>query len=275
MSRKRLKITTELENNTIEGVTLNNMTEQNRNNTQSKNFTHVGAYSSLYTICQIVGLLLIFSVFYWILNFRGGFGFTEAKIIFNWHPLLMTIGFIYLFANSILHYRTFRNYNKRDLKNQHAIIHGCVIVLVLLAGWASYASHIYSNPPIPNFYSLHSWLGIVTILMFLSQFISGFVSFMYPGIAAQYKEAVMPYHIFFGIFNFILAVATSVLGFSEKLIFALDKEYKNYPKEGMFGNFLGLLSVLYCGLVVYLVTKPEYKREPKPEDGVLLTGALE
>jgi len=44
---------------------------------------------------------------------------------------------------------------------------------------------------------------------------------MYPGIAAQYKEAVMPYHIFFGIFNFILAVATSVLGFGEKLIFTL------------------------------------------------------
>ncbi|XP_025204829.1 cytochrome b561-like isoform X2 [Melanaphis sacchari] len=273
MTRKRLKITPELENNRIEeAVTLNNMTEPNHN-TQPKDISH--AYSSLYTICQIVGLLLVFSVFYWILNFRGGFGFSDAKIIFNWHPLLMTIGFIYLFANSILHYRTFRNYNKRDLKNHHAIIHGCVIVFVLLAGWASYASHIYSNPPIPNFYSLHSWLGIVTILMFLSQFVSGFVSFMYPGIAAQYREAVMPYHIFFGVFNFILAVVTSILGFGEKLIFTLDKEYKHFPKEGMFGNFLGLLCVFYCALVVYLVTKPEYKRKPKPEDGVLLTGALE
>jgi hypothetical protein len=33
------------------------MTEQNRNKTQSKNFNHVGAYSSLYTICQ-VGIFL-------------------------------------------------------------------------------------------------------------------------------------------------------------------------------------------------------------------------
>lgn len=54
-----------------------------------------------------------------------------------------------------------------------------------------------------------------------------------------------------------------------------DKEYKHFPKEGMFGNFLGLLFILYGGLVVYMVTKPEYKRAPKPEDGVLLTGALE
>lgn len=123
------------------------------------------------------------------------------------------------------------------------------------------------------------------------------MSFLYPGIAAQYREAVMPYHIFFGIFNFILAIATSVLGLCEKLIFALyvftndkyindillitnvllnrDKEYKNFPKEGMFGNFLSLLFILYGGLAVYLVTKPEFKRAPKPEDGVLLTGALE
>jgi cytochrome b-561 len=214
-------------------------------------------------------------VFSWILSFRGGFGFSEAKIIFNWHPLLMTIGFIYLFANSILHYRTFRNNNKRDLKNQHAIIHGVIIILISLAGTASYASHIYNDPPIPNFYSLHSWLGIVTTLMFFSQFISGFVSFMYPGISVQYKTVVMPYHFFFGVFNFILAVATSVLGFAEKLIFTLGKDYSKFPKEGLFVNFLSILCIVFAGLVVYMVTKPEYKRHPKPEDGVLLTGALE
>lgn len=70
---------------------------------------------------------------------------------------------------AILHYRSFRNRNKRDLKNQHAIIHGIIIVLISIAGWASFASHLYSDPPIPNLYSLHSWLGVVTILMFLSQ----------------------------------------------------------------------------------------------------------
>lgn len=122
------------------------------------------------------------------------------------------------------------------------------------------------------------------------------MSFLFPGIAVQYKEAIMPYHIFFGVFNFILAIATSVLGFGEKLIFVLyvfkwnyvndilltinlllnrEQEYKNYPKEGMFVNFLGLLFIFYGGLVVFMVTKPEFKREPKPEDGVLLTGALE
>jgi len=59
------------------------------------------------------------------------------------------------------------------------------------------------------------------------------------------------------------------------LLLNREQEYKNYPKEGMFVNFLGLLFIFYGGLVVFMVTKPEFKREPKPEDGVLLTGALE
>lgn len=37
----------------------------------------------------------------------------------------------------------------------------------------------------------------------------------------KYKEAVMPYHIIFGILTFALSIVTSVLGFSEKIIFAV------------------------------------------------------
>jgi len=59
------------------------------------------------------------------------------------------------------------------------------------------------------------------------------------------------------------------------LLLNREDKYKTYPKEGLFGNFLGLLFVFYGGLVVFMVTKPEFKRQPKPEDGVLLTGALE
>jgi len=111
---------------------------------------------------------------------------------------------------------------------------------------------MFNNPPIPHLYSLHSWLGVLTITLFLSevsaililsykrvfnghylmiihdfyiciifQFAVGFVSFLYPGVAVQYKKVIMPYHIYFGVFTFVLAIATSVLGFGEKLIFSL------------------------------------------------------
>lgn len=56
-------------------------------------------------------------------------------------------------------------------------------------------------------------------------------------------------------------------------VFYREKDYKQFPKEGLFGNFIGVLCCVYCGLIVYLVTKPEYKRLPKPEDSVLLTAS--
>lgn len=53
-------------------------------------------------------------------------------------------------------------------------------------------------------------------------------------------------------------------------IFNRDKEYQTYPAEGLFINCLGLLCMFYVGLVVYMVTKPEFKRSPKPEYDPLL-----
>lgn len=53
-------------------------------------------------------------------------------------------------------------------------------------------------------------------------------------------------------------------------LFRRDKEYQNYAAEGLFGNCLCVLCVFYGGLVVYMVTKPEFRRCPTPEYEPLL-----
>jgi len=45
-------------------------------------------------------------------------------------------------------------------------------------------------------------------------------------------------------------------------LFYRDREYEKFPAEGIVGNFLGLLCIFYGGLVVYMLTKPEFKRRP-------------
>lgn len=72
-------------------------------------------------------------------------------------------------VSAILHYRSFQNNLKQKLKNQHAFIHCIVLILILVAGYAAFVSHVYARPQIPNFYSLHSWLGAFTVVMFLIQ----------------------------------------------------------------------------------------------------------
>lgn len=42
--------------------------------------------------------------------------------------------------------------------------------------------------------------------------------------------------------------------------------YSHLSPEGILINCLGVILVVFTGLVVYLVTKPEYKRQPAPEE---------
>lgn len=86
----------------------------------------------------------------------------------------------------------------------------------------------------------------------------------------------MPIHIFFGLFGFVLAIASSLMGLSEKAFFAMpDNKYSEFPNQALLVNCIGLLITLYGTLVVYMVTEPNYKREQLPEDTMLLTGNSE
>lgn len=196
----------------------------------------------LYLILQMIGITIIVLMASWVFVFLGGVSWTSTPSIqFNWHPLLMTIGMIYLYGNSnyqiinavfliayecfpfqfsaILIYRGLRYTRKRSLKLTHATLFGIIFVLILIAGTAVYQSHVLAKPPIPNFYSLHSWVGITAMLLFVCQWIGGFVSFLYPQVRTPLKETIMPFHIYFGLTGYVLAVAAALLGISEKVFF--------------------------------------------------------
>jgi len=206
----------------------------------------------------------------------GGLGGTSnPQIEFNWHPLLMTIGLIYLYGNSILVYRGFRNTRKKTLKLAHASIHMGAFILTVIALKTVFDSHNLAQPsPIPNMYSLHSWLGLSAVLIFCLQYVAGFTAYLVPGVKEVYKIALMPLHIYFGLFGFVLAIASALMGLTEKAIFSI-KGYSDLPTSGVMANMCGVLYVIFGGLVVYLVTEPSYKRQPIPEDVVLLTGVNE
>ena len=122
---------------------------------------------------------------------------------------------------AILIYRGLRYSRKRNLKYAHAGIFVTILIMVLIASAAVFNFHNSSNPPIPNLYSLHSWVGLVAVLLFICQWIGGFASFLYPQIRAPLREAIMPYHIFFGLTGYVFAIAAALLGVSEKAFFSM------------------------------------------------------
>jgi len=225
-----------------------------------------------YMIAQMLGITIIILMAAWISLFLGGFGWSTPKIEFNWHPMLMTIGMIYLFGNSITLYRGFRYARKKTLKLSHASVFGVIMLLIILALIAVFNSHNMASPPIPNLYSLHSWVGLSAIIVFGCQWVAGFVSYMYPQVGGPMKVAYMPIHIYFGLFAFVLAIIASLLGISEKAFFHMANTYADMPNEAVLVNCIGGLIVMFAGVIVFLATNSGYKRAPLPEDAILLMG---
>lgn len=240
------------------------------------NRENLKGFMVLLIITQVIGLIAVVLVAVWTVHYKGGFAWrSDPGLEFNWHPLLMTVGMVFLFANSILIYRSLRNLRKKQLKLIHAGIHFSVLILILIAQIAVFDSHNFAKPnPIPNLYSLHSWVGVIAIIIYFLQWIVGFLAFLYPGFPNSLRASIMPVHVFLGLFAFVCSIAAALMGITEKTLFTLPN-YSSLPGEGILVNFIGIFFLIFAALVVYIATETKYKRYPRPEDGVLLTGAAE
>lgn len=216
-------------------------------------------------LIEIFGLIMITLCAVWSQIYLDGYSVATPKQIFNYHPLLMTIGMLFLNANGILIYRTTRWLRFQRQKLIHFVVQLSALVVSLIGVYAVF--HFHNAEGIPNLYSLHSWLGITAVSGFTFSLFAAFFSFLYPGIDPVYRRLVLPFHIFGGTANIVLTAAVAITGLTEKAIFSLKTpgmEYKDLPSPAVLINLLGLTIVVFTTLVVWLVTKPEFKRRYIP-----------
>ncbi|KAL1464970.1 hypothetical protein WDU94_004568 [Cyamophila willieti] len=224
-------------------------------------------FNAIYYFSQAVGAAIVVLVSLWTIHHRGGFAWrSDPAHEFNWHPLLMTIGMVYLGGNVNLIYRSLRNYGKKELKLAHVSLHSVILFMVLFGLVAAFDSHNFADPPKPNLYTLHSWIGLLTVILYFSQYVVGFFSFMYPGIADSLRAALMPYHVFCGVSIFIMSSCAVLTGLLEKAIWTLGANYASGGGEGFLMNFIGFLVIVYTFLIGYLLHKPAYKRSGRAKN---------
>ncbi|KAK9745253.1 Eukaryotic cytochrome b561 [Popillia japonica] len=227
-------------------------------------------FNLVYTISAALGVILAIVLITWLIHFRDGFGTEDPNRIFNWHPLLMIFGMVCCYSQSILIFRTGRNLPKKKLKLIHMFLNLTAFILSVLGIIAAFASHNLKNPPVANLYSLHSWIGLTTAIMFGLQFVIGFTGFLFPGYPGAIRAAILPIHTASGVGIFLFAIIAAITGMVEKIIFGLKDTYESLPAEALLANFMGMVLILFGVLVMYLVTAFEYKRVPIAEDTMIL-----
>ncbi|XP_078079876.1 transmembrane ascorbate-dependent reductase CYB561 [Mustelus asterias] len=216
---------------------------------------------------QILGLAAVIITGVWMGYYQGGFGWDGSSLEFNVHPLCMVIGMVFLYGDSILVYRVFKNESKTTVKILHAAIHLIGLVATIVGLISVFGYHSAQN--IPNMYSLHSWCGIICIILFCVQWVVGLIFFLFPGMSYSLRACYRPLHVYFGLGIFILAIGTSLLGITEKLLFSISDTYSKFVAEGVLANVLGLVLVSFGSTVVYIVTRSEWKRVSSPEEEAL------
>ncbi|XP_062493110.1 lysosomal membrane ascorbate-dependent ferrireductase CYB561A3 [Pezoporus occidentalis] len=174
--------------------------------------------------CLLLGLLGFVCVAFvssWCQYWRGGFAWDGSARMFNWHPVLMVTAMVVLYGAASLVYRLPASWSgpKLPWKVLHSSLALAALALAALGLVAVFRFH--NEHGTPNMYSLHSWLGMATILLFSCQWLAGFSTFLLPWAPSWLRGLYKPVHIFFGSTILLLAVASCVSGINEKLFFSL------------------------------------------------------
>ncbi|CAA7059619.1 unnamed protein product [Microthlaspi erraticum] len=163
------------------------------------------------------------------------------------HPVLTLIGLVILGGEAIISYKTFP-LEQRVKKLIHLVLHAIAIILGIWGIVAAFKHH--NEKHVPNLYTIHSWIGIGV----MSSMASSFIVYFYPRGSTSLRSEFLPWHVLLGIFVYVLAVGTSVLGFLEKLTFLEKSGLDKFGPEAFLVNFMAIITVIFGTLVLLIVS---------------------
>ncbi|KAK4479870.1 hypothetical protein RD792_015413, partial [Penstemon davidsonii] len=206
----------------------------------------------------ISAFIVAILVLIWALHFKTSFiphsHSQEALVYSVLHPLLMVIGFILVSGEAIL-VHTWLPGSRNMKKFVHLCLQGVALGCGIFGIWTKFHGQ---DGLVANFYSLHSWMGLICVSMFGAQWLFGFMSFWHKGEVRTTRLKVLPWHVFLGLYTYGLAIVTAETGLLEKLTFlqTKGKVLKRCP-ESVLVNGLGLGLVVLSSVVILAAVSPK------------------
>ncbi|XP_034840289.1 plasma membrane ascorbate-dependent reductase CYBRD1-like isoform X2 [Maniola hyperantus] len=225
-------------------------------------------YALVITLATILLIGVSALTIFWTFFYREGYGWADdiPEKQFNLHPTLMIAGFITFSGFSVLLYRICRCFRRIYVKLLHAIFHALAFPCIVIGFLAVLDFH--NKKGINNFYSLHSWVGLVAMGLFGLQYAVGFFSFLLLLICnkgtANFRASLVPIHAAFGVLTFVLGVCACLTGLTEKALFALGADrYSGLPDEGVIINAIGVTIVAITAVVMYILSRNKFRAEAR------------
>ncbi|ONK65328.1 uncharacterized protein A4U43_C07F35990 [Asparagus officinalis] len=128
---------------------------------------------------HLFALLAAILVLVWAIHYGGGLSLhsDNEALVFNVHPVTMVLGFIIVTGEAIMVHRMVPA-GRAVRKSVHMTLQLVGLALGIFGVYVAFKFHKESQ--IQDLYSLHSWLGIITICLFGLQWLSGFLYFWFP-----------------------------------------------------------------------------------------------
>jgi|EP00161_Ancyromonas_sigmoides_P005522 cytochrome b-561 len=206
-------------------------------------------------LIHILVLAVLITVSVFVFHLQQGLGSAGVKL-FNWHPLLLVIAFPVLMSESVVAFRSGAPGADRPRRKS---LHWMALTVALALAWGGVACvfKFHADNGIPDLYSVHSWLGLLTMIVFTLQWAVGVWAFLSGAADEPTRKSIMPRHQYFGAFTYAMGMASVALGCARKQDIINDGKALAGFKYGADAMTLGWLAgfVVLLAMSVFAVHK--------------------
>ncbi|KAL9259208.1 putative transmembrane ascorbate ferrireductase 3 [Drosera capensis] len=145
--------------------------------------------SRITVVAHFFGGLPILLMLVWLLHFGGGIDLnSDIYMFFDVHPFLMFSEFIFFAGEAMMAYKTVAA-QRAVQKFIHMALHLGAITFGIVGVYAAFKYHNLQQ--FTNMYTLHSWLGLCTFILYGIQWLFGLFAFWVPQDSEQSNGAAM------------------------------------------------------------------------------------
>lgn len=161
-------------------------------------------------------------------DFLGGVNFQ--KHIFALHPVFMTLGMIVFGMSSVLTYRILP-FPKWVTKSLHVWLHTFAIICIIIGLTCIIMAHDYTDHNTSgvyraNLWSIHDYIGLTAIFIFVENYVLGFWYFLTTLLTTPAdRKSYLKIHTFLGFLGCVIAVMAAEVGIMEVMTETCENGY--------------------------------------------------